>query len=96
MKPVQEMLAKYKISFKTLVASWAVVVTTFYGNAAFHAFVVGAYAKVPSGVKGVIVGVGPVLVALYKARKELVASTTTTVTATQTVVTPEPPAPVTK
>lgn len=97
MKPVQELLAKYKISFKTAVAVWTIAVGTFYSNDAFHAFAVGAYGHVPAAVKAAIVGLGPLVVALYKARKELApAEPPASNTLEQFPLPPVPAAPATK
>lgn len=74
MQPIQSYLAKYKVSFKTAAVAWGIIVSTFYANDAFHSLVMGAYAHVPSGVKGLIVGLAPVAIALYEARA-VIAST---------------------
>ena len=92
---MKALLAKYKISFKTAAAAWVVATGTFYGNPAFHQFVMDAYSHVPTGVKAFAVGIGPLVVALYKARKELAPAAPPSAPPA-TPATPAPAEPLTK
>lgn len=74
MTPIKQLLSTYKISFKTAVVIWGVVLTVFHTNAAFHDGIMAGYALVPSGIKGFFFAVLPVGVALYEARSVIVST----------------------